>query len=98
MKSSIIDVPCKHTQAYLFGIQVYQNALIRYVKLTDAPIAIALQGEWGSGNTSLMNLLKYNLCDTDDSPYFPIWINTWQYSLMKTTSQTIMGIRGGIIK
>ena len=98
MKSSIIDVPRKHTQADLFGIQVYQNALIRYVKLTATPITIALQGEWGSGKTSLMNLLKYNLCDTDDSPYFPIWINTWQYSLMKTPGQTIMGILEGIIK
>ena len=98
MKSSIIDVPRKHTQADLFGIQVYQNALIRYVKLTDTPITIALQGEWGSGKTSLMNLLKYNLCDIDDGPYFPIWINTWQYSLMKTPGQTIMGILEGIIK
>lgn len=98
MKSSIIDVPRKHTQADLFGIQVYQNALIRYVKLTDTPITIALQGEWGSGKTSLMNLLKYHLCDTDDSPYFPIWINTWQYSLMKTPGQTIMSILEGIIK
>lgn len=98
MKSSIIDVPRKHTQADLFGIQVYQNALIRYIKLTDTPITIALQGEWGSGKTSLMNLLKYNLCDTDNSPYFPIWINTWQYSLMKTPGQTIMGILEGIIK
>ena len=97
MKSSIIDVPRKHTQEDLFGIQVYQNALIRYIKLTDTPITIALQGEWGSGKTSLMNLLKYHLCDVDASPYFPIWINTWQYSLMKTPSQTIMSILEGII-
>lgn len=97
MKSSIIDVPRKHTQEDLFGIQVYQNALIRYIKLTDTPITIALQGEWGSGKTSLMNLLKYHLCDVDASPYFPIWINTWQYSLMKTPSQTIMTILDGII-
>lgn len=98
MKSSIIDVPRKHTQEDLFGIQVYQNALIRYVKLTDTPITIALQGEWGSGKTSLMNLLKYNLCDAEGGQYFPIWINTWQYSLMKTPSQAIMSILEGIIK
>lgn len=98
MKSSIIDVPRKHTQEDLFGIQVYQNALIRYVKLTDTPITIALQGEWGSGKTSLMNLLKYNLCDAEDGQYFPIWINTWQHSLMKTPSQAIMSILEGIIK
>ena len=97
MKSSIIDVPRKHTQDDLFGIQVYQNALIRYVKLTDTPITIALQGEWGSGKTSLMNLLKYHLCDVDNSEYFPVWINTWQYSLMKTPAQTIMSILEGII-
>ena len=97
MISSIIDVPRKHTQDDLFGIQVYQNALIRYVKLTATPITIALQGEWGSGKTSLMNLLKYHLCDVEDSQYFPIWINTWQYSLMKTPDQAIMSILNGII-
>lgn len=97
MKSSIIDVPRKHTQEDLFGIQVYQNALIRYIKLTDTPITIALQGEWGSGKTSLMNLLKYHLCDVDDAPYFPIWINTWHYSLMKTPGHTIISILDGII-
>lgn len=97
MKSSIIDVPRKHTQDDLFGIQIYQDALIEYVQLTDTPITIALQGEWGSGKTSLMNLLRYNLCDKEDAPYFPIWINTWQYSLMKTPGQAIMSILEGII-
>ena len=97
MKSSIIDVPRKHTQEDLFGIKVYQNALIKYIKLTDTPITIALQGEWGSGKTSLMNLLRYNLCDVENAPYFPIWINTWQYSLMKTPSQAIISILEGII-
>lgn len=97
MKSSIIDVPRKHTQDDLFGIQVYQDALIEFVRLTDTPITIALQGEWGSGKTSLMNLLRYNLCDVDGAPYFPIWINTWQYSLMKTPSQAIISILEGII-
>ena len=97
MKSSIIDVPREHSQADLFGIQAYQNALIKYIRLTDTPITIALQGEWGSGKTSLMNLLRYHLCDVDSAPYFPIWINTWQYSLMKSPQQAIMSILEGII-
>lgn len=97
MKSSIIDVPRKHTQDDLFGIQVYQDALIEYIRLTDTPITIALQGEWGSGKTSLMNLLRYNLCEVDGAPFYPIWINTWQYSLLKTPAQAIMSILDGII-
>lgn len=97
MKSSIIDVPRRHDQADLFGINVYQEALIEYIKLTDTPITIALQGEWGSGKTSLMNQLKYELCENDGAPYFPVWINTWQHSLMKTPSQAIMSILEGCI-
>lgn len=98
MKSSIIDVPRQHTEEDLFGINVYQNALIKYILNTETPITIALQGEWGSGKTSLMNMLRWNLCDSDNAPYFPIWINTWQYSLMKTPNQAIIAILEGIIK
>lgn len=90
-------MPRTSTQPDLFGIQVYQDALIRYIELTDTPITIALQGEWGSGKTSLMNQLREALCDRPGAPYFPIWINTWQYSLMKTPWQAIMSILEGII-
>ena len=44
-----------------------------------------------------MNLLKYNLCEIDNAPYFSVWINTWQFSLMKTSSQAIISILEGII-
>ena len=97
MISSIIDVPRQHDQSDLFGIKVYQDALIDFVRNTDTPITIALQGEWGSGKTSLMNLLRWNLCDEEGAPFYPIWINTWQYSLMKTPGQAIMSILDGII-
>ncbi len=109
MISSIIDVPRQHDQNDLFGINVYQDALIDFVKHTDTPITIALQGEWGSGKTSLMNLLRWNLCDNEDAeldeatgshvpaPFYPIWINTWQYSLMKSPNQAIISILEGII-
>lgn len=97
MKSSIIDVPRQHQQNDLFGIQVYQDALTKFIQYTDTPITIALQGEWGSGKTSLMNQLRYNLCDADGAAYYPVWINTWQYSLMRTPSQAIIAILEGII-
>ncbi|WP_286334916.1 P-loop NTPase fold protein [Bacteroides caecimuris] len=97
MKSSIIDIPRQYHQNDLFGIQVYQDALIKFIQLTDTPITIALQGEWGSGKTSLMNQLRYSLCDVEQALYYPVWINTWQYSLMHTPSQSIIAILEGII-
>ena len=97
MKSSIIDVPRKYTEEDLFGINKYQEALIEFINLTNTPITIALQGEWGSGKTSLMNQLRWQLCDIEGALYFPVWVNTWQYSLMKTPNQAIMSILEGCI-
>ena len=97
MKSSIIDVPRKYTEEDLFGINKYQKALTKFIKLTNTPITIALQGEWGSGKTSLMNQLRWELCDSEGALYFPVWVNTWQYSLMKTPNQAIMSILEGCI-
>lgn len=34
MKSSVKDIPRKKTEADLFGIQKYQNALVEFVKHT----------------------------------------------------------------
>ncbi len=64
MKSCIIDVPRKYSEADLFGIQKYQNALVKFIRITNTPVTIALQGEWGSGKTSLMNQLRYELDKT----------------------------------
>lgn len=97
LRSSIIDVPRKHDQEDLFGIKTYQDALIRFIELSDTPITIALQGEWGSGKTSLMNQLRWKLCDVDGAQFYPVWINTWQFSLMKTPGQAIISILEGII-
>ena len=97
MKSSIVDVPRKYTDEDLFGINKYQKALIKFINLTNTPITIALQGEWGSGKTSLMNQMRWELCAKDGAPYFPVWVNTWQYSLMKTPSQAIISILEGCI-
>ena len=77
--SSVVDVPRQHTQNDLFGIQKYQDALVKYIRIANTPMTIALQGEWCSGKTSLMNMLRYNLCDIDDASFYPVWINTWQY-------------------
>jgi ABC-type lipoprotein export system ATPase subunit len=46
----------------LFGISKYESGLIEFIRNSDTPITIAIQGEWGSGKTSLMNSLQNILC------------------------------------
>ena len=96
-KSNIIDIPRLPSQEDLFGIQTYQDALVSYIEMVDSPMTIALQGEWGSGKTSLMNQLRFNLCESTDAHFYSIWINTWQFSLMQDANSGIIAILEAII-
>ena len=48
-------------------------------------MTIGIQGEWGSGKTSLLNSLKGEL--SEDSTYRQIWINSWEKSLLSTPEE-----------
>jgi hypothetical protein len=105
IKTSIVDVPKKAGEIDLFGIDKYKNGLIRFIENSDTPITIAIQGEWGSGKTSLMNSLQDNLCGgyltsgqlkEHSHNFYGVWINTWQYSLMKSETDTLVSIVTGL--
>jgi hypothetical protein len=79
-------------------MKAYAEALTAFVKGARAPLTIALQGEWGSGKTSLMNSLKAALVDGPDATFLGVWINTWQYALMANSEEAILSILMGIIR
>jgi predicted KAP-like P-loop ATPase len=70
--TSIIDSPKKAQEDDLLGIDRYKSGLVRFVESSNTPITIALQGEWGSGKTSLMNTLKEELCDKQNANFLPV--------------------------
>lgn len=100
LKSSITDIPRNVSlgEKDNFGIEPYEQGLTRFIDNTNTPITIALQGEWGSGKTSLMNSLKKNLSDNEMSKYHSVWLNTWEYALMKDASSTLIDILTGLIQ
>ena len=96
MTSNVIDQPAKADEDRL-NMKAYADALTEFIANAQSPLTIALQGEWGSGKTSLMNALKQNLVDKDGAPYLGVWINTWQYALMSDAEVAIRNILHGII-
>lgn len=96
MSFNVVDRPAEAAEDKL-GMDAYAAALTEFIRDAQAPLTIALQGEWGSGKTSLMNALKQKLVDDKDAPYLGVWINTWQYALMSDPGEAIAKILLGII-
>lgn len=90
IKTSISDIPLGNVEND-FGTERYVNGLIRFIENSSAPITIALQGEWGSGKTSLMNKLEHALCG-ENKPFKGVTINTWEYSMLSSPEITVIKI------
>lgn len=55
---------------------VLKNLIIK----SDTPISIGINGKWGSGKTSLMQLVREKLEKYDESKIIIGWFDTWNYS------------------
>ena len=53
----IVDEPLAREGKDLLKIKRYSNALIKFIKKSQTPITVGIQGEWGSGKTSLLNTI-----------------------------------------
>ena len=83
--TTITDIPRRGAEEQdKFGLLAYERGLEAFLRGASTPITVALQGEWGSGKTSLMNVLRDDLCGTNDKEgeYYSVWINTWEYSFV----------------
>ena len=47
--ASITDKPIAKLEQDSLNIQKYSNSLSKFIKNSDTPITIGLQGEWGTG-------------------------------------------------
>ena len=83
-------------------ISSYKDALVDFIKRTDTTMTIGVQGEWGSGKTSLLNqiwndLETFNKEDNSIDDFKQIWINSWEHSLLCSPEECLMKIINEII-
>lgn len=72
------DIPLKDNEEESLGLSAYIDSLSEFIQKCETPMTVALQGDWGSGKTSMMNLIKINIKKNPDIE--TIWFNTWQFS------------------
>lgn len=81
MKKSLLglrDTPISENADESLGFGEYASAMASFVENCDTPMTIAIQGDWGSGKTSLMNMVRDHF--KQNTAIKTIWFNTWQYS------------------
>ena len=75
------------------GVKQYAMALQNFVENTDTPMTIGIQGEWGSGKTSLLKEILEGLEGKKlNTKYQCLWINAWEHSLLKSPEETLLSI------
>lgn len=91
---SITDNPIENERQDLLKVKRHSQALSNFILQSDAPLTIGLQGEWGSGKTSLMYLLREKL---QTSQVATAWVNTWEYSMFRGPRETTPAVLQGLL-
>lgn len=79
-----------------FNITPYIEGLGEFIRECQTPMTVAVQGNWGCGKTSMMNMVRDKL--RQDGGIIDIWFNTWQYSQFNMDNQLIITFLQHLIK
>lgn len=91
---SITDKPIEKAGEDLLKVERHSRALSAFIVKSDTPLTIGLQGEWGSGKTSLMYLLREQL---QNKQVATAWVNTWEYSMFRGAHETTPAVLQGLL-
>jgi len=71
-------------------ISIFSQSLYEFIHGCETPMTIGIQGDWGMGKTSMMEMILARLKQSTNSNrssknknYKTIWFNTWQYSMFQ---------------
>lgn len=78
----------------LFEISQYVAGLTKFVRSCVTPMTISIQGDWGSGKTSMMSMVRDQL----GNDVISVWFNTWQYSQFNMSDDLAISFLGRLIK
>jgi hypothetical protein len=76
----------------------FARQLAAFIHTSDTPITIGLQGDWGTGKTSMMNLIKWELGKRDAKRIHLVEVNTWHYSMFRQDEYLGIVIINSLVK
>ena len=85
--SCITDRPLQSIDDDMLGAEKYAKAFFNFIVHAESPVSIGIQGNWGSGKTSLIYLLKEKLENDQDHNCLSVFVNAWEHSLFHPAEQ-----------
>ena len=76
-RNGSIDMPATIDQ---FKIDKYVEGLVKFISECNTPMTLAIQGDWGTGKTSIMTMVQNRLYNNANDKIECVWFNTWQFS------------------
>ena len=83
MQSCVNDLPLKSRSSDSLDNNRYVEGLFDFVLRAETPVTIGIQGGWGSGKTSLINMLQEKLRENEDNRTICLFVNAWEHSLLR---------------
>jgi len=94
IRSCITDKPIENNSEDKLKMSRYGNVLSNFIKESDTPLTVGLQGEWGTGKTSMLYMLLEHF---KSEKIATSWVNTWEYSMFRSPGETTPAILKGML-
>ena len=88
------DLPRDANEEDLLGISDYAKGMAGFITRCPTPMSIAIQGDWGTGKTSVINYVRKELGGKVTSVYF----NTWQYAQFNMSDNLYFSFLTSLLK
>lgn len=96
--SCISDRPLSSRNDDTLDNNTYVEGLFDFILHAETPVTIGVQGGWGSGKTSLINMLQAKLREHEEDRTICVFVNAWEHSLLQAqdskTEVTLSLLRG----
>lgn len=82
-------------QEDLFEIKKYINGLASFIEDCNTPMTISIQGTWGTGKTSIMQMVNNILTANGNTKN--IWFNTWKFSQFNMENEIAVSLLSDLL-
>lgn len=84
--SGLSDAPIMTRDADTLNMRTYASALADFTQTCKTPMTISIQGDWGSGKSSIMHMIRSEIAPEPGkkSNAKTIWFDTWQFAQFGT--------------